>query len=181
MVIVPYKNVLFFSAKVTLYDYFANYTLIFCILNILLILLRLISNKKTKMNLTSKYLTNYGIRPSVQRIAIMEYLQQNLTHPTVEEVFENLREKIPTLSKTTVYNTLKLFIENGAAGYIGIDEKNARFDAVVKPHAHFRCEKCGKILDIPMDMNKLLPDNFKGKITETFCYLKGLCEECKGM
>jgi Fe2+ or Zn2+ uptake regulation protein len=41
--------------------------------------------------------------------------------------------------------------------------------------------KCGKIIDIPMDINKFIPDDFQGKINETFFYIKGLCEECKGM
>ena len=60
-------------------------------------------------------LQNYGIHPSVQRIAIMDYLLKNHTHPTVDEVYVALCKVIPTLSKTTVYNTLRLFSEHGAA------------------------------------------------------------------
>ena len=131
------------------------------------------------MDNTSIYLSGYGIRPSVQRIAIMRYLMKNRTHPTVDEVYESLKKQIPTLSKTTVYNTLKLFVENGAALYIGIDEKNARFDGFVKPHAHFRCKKCGVIIDLPMDVEHFLPKNFKGSVEDTYFYLKGLCEDCK--
>jgi len=125
------------------------------------------------------YLSGYGIRPSVQRTAIMRYLLKNLTHPTADEVFESLRKQIPTLSKTTVYNTLKLFVENGAVVYVGIDEKNARFDSVIKPHAHFRCKECGRITDLPMSADYFLPDDFNGIVDETFFYLKGLCNKCK--
>ena len=125
------------------------------------------------------YLSGYGIRPSFQRIAIMRYLLKNATHPTADEVFESLRKQIPTLSKTTVYNTLKLFVENGAALYIGIDEKNARFDGTVTPHAHFRCKECGCIIDIPMSTENFLPTDFNGIIDETYFYLKGRCEKCK--
>ena len=131
------------------------------------------------MDNTSIHLSGYGIRPSVQRIAIMRYLLNNRTHPTVDEIFEALKEQIPTLSKTTVYNTLKLFVDNGAALYIGIDEKNARFDGYVDPHAHFRCKKCGQIIDLPMDIENFLPNNFSGDIEETYFYLKGICEDCK--
>ena len=131
------------------------------------------------MDNISIYLSGYGIRPSVQRIAIMRYLLKNLTHPTVEEVYESLRKHIPTLSKTTVYNTLKLFVENGACIYVGIDEKNARFDGVVQPHAHFRCKECGCIIDLPMNTNQFLPKNFDGDVEETYFYLKGHCEKCK--
>ena len=131
------------------------------------------------MDNISIYLSGYGIRPSYQRIAIMRYLLKNATHPTADEVFESLRKNIPTLSKTTVYNTLKLFVENGAALYIGIDEKNARFDGTVAPHAHFRCKGCGCIIDLPMNTDQFLPDNFSGIIDETYFYLKGFCEKCK--
>ena len=131
------------------------------------------------MDNTSIYLSGYGIRPSVQRIAIMRYLLKNRTHPTADEVYEALRKKIPTLSKTTVYNTLKLFVENGAAIYVGIDEKNARFDGFVESHAHFRCKKCGCIIDISMNVDNFLPKDFKGDIEETYFYLKGVCENCK--
>jgi Fur family peroxide stress response transcriptional regulator len=130
------------------------------------------------MDSTSQYLSGYGIRPSVQRLAIMRYLRSNRTHPTADEIFEALRKQIPTLSKTTVYNTLKLFVDHGAAVYIGIDEKNARFDGYVEPHAHFRCKSCGKIIDLNMDMEKFLPENFSGKIEESYFYIKGLCEDC---
>ncbi|MDR0572566.1 MAG: transcriptional repressor [Tannerella sp.] len=131
------------------------------------------------MDNTNILLSGYGIRPSVQRIAIMRYLLKNRTHPTADEVFEALREQIPTLSKTTVYNTLKLFVENGAAIYVGIDEKNARFDGYVEPHAHFRCKKCGTIIDLSMNGENYLPKEFNGDVEETFFYLKGICGNCK--
>jgi len=131
------------------------------------------------MDNISIYLSGYGIRPSYQRIAIMRYLLKNATHPTADDVFESLRKQIPTLSKTTVYNTLKLFVENGAALYIGIDEKNARFDGTVNPHVHFRCKDCGIIIDLPMSTDQFLPVGFKGDIDETYFYLKGRCEKCK--
>ena len=131
------------------------------------------------MNSTSIYLSGYGIRPSVQRIAIMRYLLKNRTHPTVDEVYEALRRQIPTLSKTTVYNTLKLFVDNGAAICVGIDEKNARFDGFVESHAHFRCKKCGIIIDLPFNVESFLPKDFNGIIEDTYFYLKGVCESCK--
>jgi len=131
------------------------------------------------MDNISIYLSGYGIRPSVQRIAIMRYLQKNHTHPTADEVFDSLRRQIPTLSKTTVYNTLKLFVENGAALFVGIDEKNARFDGTIRPHAHFRCKVCGCILDLPMDTKHVIPQGFNCVVEETYFYLKGFCETCK--
>ena len=70
---------------------------------------------------TYEYLQSFGIKPSVQRIAIMDYLLTHRTHPAIDEIYLALCEQIPTLSKTTVYNTLKLFVEHGAAQMLTID------------------------------------------------------------
>lgn len=70
-----------------------------------------------------EYLLDHQIKPSVQRIAIMDYLLKHKTHPCIDEIYTALCKEIPTLSKTTVYNTLKLFVEHGAAKMLTIDEK----------------------------------------------------------
>ena len=59
------------------------------------------------------YLLSHKIKPSMQRIAIMDYLFEHKVHPTVDKIFNDLYPQIPTLSKTTVYNTLKLFAYQG--------------------------------------------------------------------
>ena len=76
-----------------------------------------------KIENISEYLLNYQIKPSMQRLAIMEYLLANRIHPTAEDVYHALYPKIPTLSKTTVYNTLNLFVAQGALRMLVIDEK----------------------------------------------------------
>ena len=51
-----------------------------------------------------EYLKKNGIKPSVQRMKIFQYLLDHHTHPTVDDIFQNLSPEMPTLSKTTVYN-----------------------------------------------------------------------------
>ena len=67
------------------------------------------------MEVVVERLQGHNIKPSVQRIAIMKYLMEHRTHPTVDEIYTALSPTIPTLSKTTVYNTLKILSEQGAA------------------------------------------------------------------
>lgn len=128
-----------------------------------------------------RYLMQYSIRPSVQRTAVMEYLMNHKTHPTVDEIYLALSPGIPTLSKTTVYNTLNLFIEKGAVQMLTIDEKNARYDADISKHAHFYCNSCGKVYDI---MN-LKPDAYEVPsglpfdITSMQLSYYGTCKNCK--
>lgn len=129
-------------------------------------------------------LIEHGIKPSVQRIAIMQYLLDHKTHPTVDEIFCAHQPSMPTLSKTTVYNTLKLFVDSKAALMIDIDEKNVRFDGDTSLHAHFICQSCGKIYDVFVsDMPELKMVDAKQigdlQVTETEIYYKGYCNKCK--
>lgn len=128
-----------------------------------------------------EYLLSCDIKPSVQRIAIMDYLLKHETHPCIDEIYTALCKEIPTLSKTTVYNTLKLFVEHGAARMLTIDEHNACFDGNVSLHAHFLCKTCGKIFDIPLVENdeetgRLAEKGFE--VEEIHHYYKGTCPEC---
>ena len=131
-----------------------------------------------------EHLQRYGIKPSPQRIAVMDYLLSSRVHPTADEIYMALSPAMPTLSKTTVYNTLKLLVEQGAAISISIDEKNARFDGHTEPHAHFRCQRCGAVIDIlPEQMPELAQFDRqqigKLRVTSAHLYYIGQCEHCQ--
>lgn len=133
------------------------------------------------MQLTQTYLIEKKIKPSTQRIAVMKYLLEHRTHPTVDEIFGALSKFYPTLSKTTIYNTLNLFAEKGAISLITIDPKNVRFDADLTPHAHFQCSQCGRVFDIPIpDATctefERLHEGFQ--VSDTQIYYKGICPSC---
>jgi Fur family ferric uptake transcriptional regulator/Fur family peroxide stress response transcriptional regulator len=127
-----------------------------------------------------KRLREFGVKPSVQRIAIMEHLIKYPVHPTADMIYAELFPSIPTLSKTTVYNTLKLLSEQGAVQTITIDEKNLRYDADISVHAHFKCKKCGRVYDFSVKYIDLLQiTGAKGfLITESQLYYKGCCAHC---
>ena len=117
----------------------------------------------------------------MQRIAIMDYLLTHRTHPTAEEVFEALVPDIPTLSKTTVYNTLNLFVSQGAAAHIAIDPRGSRFDGDTSVHGHFFCTKCGALHDVFFASPPVLPLPEGGHAAECAqIYYKGICASCAG-
>lgn len=127
-------------------------------------------------------LSDYGIKPSVQRIAIMEYLMTHRTHPTADEVYMALCYSIPTLSKTTVYNTLKLFVDQQAALMLTIDDKLVRFDGDTSLHSHFLCRRCGRVHDLPYSGKKREARELQIEghaVEEIHHYYKGICRECK--
>ena len=126
-------------------------------------------------------LLKYSIKPSMQRIAIMEYLMEHRTHPSADEIYTALSPSMPTLSKTTVYNTLKLFSEQGAALMLTIDDRNANFDADTSQHAHFLCKECGKIYDLafPREVREVEETQIDGhEVKEIHYYYKGICKNC---
>ena len=123
------------------------------------------------------HLMVHHIKPSVQRVAIMNYLMQHRTHPTADCIYSELSEKIPTLSRMTVYNTLKILVEQGAVQQLSIDDKQAHYDADITPHAHFRCNTCGAIYDVPVPpMSPTGAADFL--VTETHLYYRGICKKC---
>lgn len=125
------------------------------------------------------HLTTHNIKPSLQRIKIFEYLYDNREHPTVDTIYTDLVDDIPTLSKTTVYNTLKLFIDNGITSTVTIEDNEVRYDAIMEDHGHFKCNQCGNVYDVDIDTSNIKFNQLKDfQIEDTNIYLKGICNKC---
>jgi Fur family transcriptional regulator, peroxide stress response regulator len=124
-------------------------------------------------------LTSNNIRPSFQRIKVLEYLIKNQVHPTVDRIFKDLLSEIPTLSKTTVYNTLDLFVAAGLVRVLTIEDNETRYDIITETHGHFKCEECGAIYNFKVDTGLLATDELTGfKIVDRNVYFKGVCSKC---
>jgi Fe2+ or Zn2+ uptake regulation protein len=131
------------------------------------------------INTIKEYLDGKGVKPSYPRLRILEYLMEYRNHPTAEEIYEALVKEMPTLSRTTVYNTLNLFIEEGVAIPINISSNETRYDATVMDHGHFKCVRCGRIVDFPIEAEGGDVRELDGyKVTGRFVYFKGVCPDC---
>ena len=132
------------------------------------------------MNTAKQQLVNHGVHPSVQRIAIMKYLMEHRTHPTGDTIYTDLLPTLPTLSRTTVYNTLELFCEKNAAKSLTIDRRNIRYDGCVEPHAHFMCRCCGRVFDLEINehLRAHLYDCDSFSVEKVELNFTGLCAEC---
>ncbi len=89
-----------------------------------------------------------GVKASAQRMAILRFLMENRVHPTVDEIFKALQPTNPTLSRTTVYNTLRLLAGAGIIKCIETGGDGARWDYSQHDHAHFLCTSCGHVTDV---------------------------------
>jgi Fur family peroxide stress response transcriptional regulator len=112
---------------------------------------------KTTLEEKKAGLKEKGILLTIQRSAILEFLQDNTHHPTADEIYQSLRRIYPALSRATVYNTLDLF-------------------------NHFFCRQCGGIYDVGLEGVPLEPGGWLNghKMEEARLYMTGTCAVCLG-
>jgi Fur family peroxide stress response transcriptional regulator len=128
---------------------------------------------------TAEILSRKGIKPSYARIRIYDYLLEKRNHPTVEDIYAELTGEIPTLSRTTVYNTLGCFKEKGLLQHVTIEENELRYDADTAYHGHFKCNECGKVYDFKTDIDTLGTEGLEGfEIEQKSVYYSGKCKNC---
>ena len=119
---------------------------------------------------------------SRQREAIREYLMQTKEHPTADMIYMKIRSIYPNISLGTVYRNLNLLAEKGEIIKINCQDGSERYDANIKPHYHFICNRCRRVHDLEMEsidhINKIAGADFKGKIEGHVTFFYGKCPEC---
>ncbi len=116
-----------------------------------------------------------------QRIAILDYFDNNFDHPTAENVHTDIKKKFPTMSLATVYKTLDTLKEKGYLKELTIDKERKHFDPDTTQHHHLICTKCKKIVDIKKEFPIEIPigDHNTFEIINTNIEFYGICPKCK--
>jgi len=121
-------------------------------------------------------------RKSKQKEAILKVVKGTNSHPTVDWVYERVREEIPNISLGTVYRDLKLLKQEGEISEVGLADTLSRFDGNTQNHYHFRCEQCGCIFDVDEPVNeeidKRIAQKMGFKVSHHRLEFYGLCKEC---
>ncbi|MEW6185368.1 MAG: transcriptional repressor [Thermodesulfobacteriota bacterium] len=123
------------------------------------------------------------IRNTDARRVILEEIKSVTTHPTADEIYGQVRKRIPRISLGTVYRNLEILAQNGLIQKIEAGGSQKRFDATIENHYHFRCLRCGRISDLtskPIDeidqaVRELAGEGFLGYHLEA----EGLCPSCR--
>jgi len=120
-------------------------------------------------------------RVTRQRAVILEELRKVATHPTADEVYAMVRQRLPRISLGTVYRNLDLLAERGEILKLESAGNCKRFDGITRPHQHVHCRKCGRMADImlsvPMpDTRGIILPGFT--ITAARLEFDGLCDAC---
>jgi Fur family transcriptional regulator, peroxide stress response regulator len=121
-----------------------------------------------------------GIRASHQRLRIYQELMQSVSHPSAEQLYQMLSKEMPSLSRTTVYNTLSLFVQMQLVKGITIESNEMRYDALMSEHGHFKCVCCGSVSNFCIAIDVDGCQELAGcKVMEKDVYIKGICGACK--
>lgn len=125
-------------------------------------------------------LRDAGVNPTMQRLAILEYLEGTKAHPTADEIYAAVRKQYPTMARATVYNTLEALSKSGTILRLSVDSAAARYDADTGPHVHFRCRLCGRVIDIDVKESRCLNREVGGHSVESVrTYAFGVCSSCR--
>lgn len=121
---------------------------------------------------------------TVQRRAVFEALLDKETHPTADAVYDEIRSRVPGISRTTVYRILDTFVRLGLIMKICHPGSAARFDPKVHQHHHLVCTQCETILDLEAEnLNRITwPDTRASgfEIKDYHIHFRGLCADCRG-
>lgn len=127
----------------------------------------------------AEMLRDVGLTPTIQRLAILDYLQRVKCHPTADEALVAVQRKFPSISRATVYNTLDALTKAGMILRLNVDPTVARYDADLVLHAHFRCRLCGKVYDIELVGDSPIDGTIEGHRVESVrTYAYGVCASC---
>jgi Fe2+ or Zn2+ uptake regulation protein len=127
-----------------------------------------------------KLLKDHSLKITSPRLEILKYLDEHPTHPNVDEIYSTLKKKHPSLSKTTVYNSLEILKKHKIVQSISITGSELRYDIGQGLHHHFICTNCGAIFDIDIscpNMDRTLQGGHH--VEEVHGYFKGICKKCQ--
>ncbi len=125
---------------------------------------------------------NKGFKITPQRRLLFEILSEDNSHPSAEDIYRSAQEKMPDISRTTVYSTINELLDMGFVDAVnGIAEKQMRFDPRTTAHHHLYCQGCGRIVDIDLDISSLDPpinasDGFQ--VLRKQITFFGYCKKC---
>jgi Fur family peroxide stress response transcriptional regulator len=92
-----------------------------------------------------------GVPMTAQRRAVMDVLALRHDHPTVDQIHVAVEERLPGVSKATVYRNLEVLMRLGLARSLAHPGSAARFDPNLDPHHHFICDRCGAVHDLGLE------------------------------
>jgi len=123
------------------------------------------------------------LRMTNQRRVILEELKKVTSHPTADEVYQMVRQRLPHISLGTVYRNLEVLSQCGMIQRLALGINQRHFDANIENHYHIRCINCGRLEDVPIEPVAAFDNVLRGmsdyEIIGHRLEFIGLCPQCK--
>ncbi len=126
-------------------------------------------------------LRNSNIKVTPQRLAIVEELDGHV-HMSIEELYEAIKKKFPSISLATVYKNINAMMDQGFMQEVKVPGQKSKYELTKAPHSHVVCENCGKVEDIALDLEKVTQDAAnmtRYEVRGKALILSGICPACK--
>lgn len=135
--------------------------------------------------LKNNFSKKHRLKSSQKRLFIIDYFLKQDKHYSVEELYNNIKNRMPGIGYSTVYRALKLLVSRGLAAERNFEKGLTRFEPVHKEghHDHLVCIRCGAIIEftnpaIEKIQNKIAKE-YKFTVTDHKLEIYGLCQKCK--
>ena len=120
---------------------------------------------------------------TLQRRIILETVLRRDDHPTVEQVFQAVRDQVPAVSRTTVYRGLETLVAMRLVQQLSHPRRTVRFDGRTDRHHHAVCVYCNRVIDVEdarFDRLPLPEDDLQGfRIDDYSVLFVGTCPKCR--
>lgn len=119
-----------------------------------------------------------GIRITDTRRAVLSYMMTSTEHPSAEKIYQDLKPSFPSMSLATVYNNLKVLVEEGFVTELKISNDNTTYyDFMGHQHLNVVCEVCGNIADVEVDLPDIQGAASQSgyQITKSQILIYGIC------
>ena len=123
-----------------------------------------------------------GVRITETRKAVIAFIISSHDHPSAEMIYQALLSEFPNMSLATVYNNLKVLIDEGFVSELKVrNDTTTYYDFMGHQHLNVICEKCGRIADMDLDLPDVqqeAPEQTGYQITKSQMVVYGICPEC---
>lgn len=129
----------------------------------------------------------HNMRVTPQRLAVVDELIGDTSHPTADEVATRVTAKMEGVSLSTIYKTLNELVELGLIKRVegkGSGNEAAHFDPNMSAHGHLHCKRCGRVIDLDLTRNcsidiAELEREHSLRVTHLEIEATGICSYCK--
>lgn len=123
-----------------------------------------------------------GVKLTHQRLEVFREITGARDHPSAEDLYQRLRQRLPSVSMDTIYRTLDLLERCGVVSKVPVSQGPARFEGNLAPHHHCLCSRCGAVTDVKWpdaDALPLPPETEQwGRVRSRNIQLLGVCHSC---